>query len=163
MSDAPHTVYLSLGSNLGDREALLDHALDLLRGNAGTIAAVSGTYETEPWPPGADQPMFLNLAAELVTQFSPEELMTRILQVEQVLGRVREKKWAPRTIDIDILFFDDRVIHSDTLHIPHPHIAERAFVLEPLYEIAPDFTHPEAGETVSEMLRKYREQPNRTS
>jgi len=143
-------VYLSLGSNLGDRSANLRAAIERL-GEAGTIRAVSGFYETEPVE-FRDQPWFLNCVVALETSDSPEALLQRALAIEQEMGRLRMKDKGPRSIDIDILLFGDRVVEERGLKIPHPAMHQRRFVLEPLVEIAPEALHPQLRKTARELL-----------
>ena len=143
-------VYLSLGSNLGDRYANLRAAIERL-GEAGTIRAVSGFYETEPVE-FRDQPWFLNCVVALETSDSPEALLQRALAIEQEMGRVRMKEKGPRSIDIDILLSGDRVVEERGLKIPHPAMHQRRFVLEPLAEIAPEALHPLLRKTARELL-----------
>jgi 2-amino-4-hydroxy-6-hydroxymethyldihydropteridine diphosphokinase len=145
-------VYLSLGSNLGDRRAKLRAAIKRL-GEAGGIRAVSGFYETEPVD-FRDQPWFLNCVVALETSDSPEALLQRVLAIEQEMGRLRTKKKGPRLIDIDILLFGDRVVEEQEcgLKIPHPAMQQRRFVLEPLAEIAPQALHPQLRKTARELL-----------
>ena len=133
-------VYLSLGSNLGDREANLRTAIEKL-GEFGNIAAISSFYETEPVEVTA-QPWFVNCAVKLDTEKMPRQLISAILALEQSMGRQRKQQKGPRTIDIDVLLFGSSVIEIPSLTIPHPHLHERRFVLEPLAEIAPDARHP---------------------
>jgi 2-amino-4-hydroxy-6-hydroxymethyldihydropteridine diphosphokinase len=129
--------YLGLGSNLGDRAANLDEATRRLGSAAGTaVVARSGVYETPPWG-DADQPPFLNAALRIETSLSPLELLDLALSTERDLGRVRTRRWGPRTIDIDLLAYDDLGIADERLTLPHPRLFERAFVLVPLAEIAP--------------------------
>jgi 2-amino-4-hydroxy-6-hydroxymethyldihydropteridine diphosphokinase len=132
--------YLSLGSNVGDRAAQLSDAGYLL-GTLGRIVAASALYETEPVE-FTKQPWFLNCALALETDKTPQQLMAAILVVEQKMGRRRYQKKGPRSIDIDILLFDDEIIESRDLTIPHPAMHQRRFVLEPLAEIAPEVVHP---------------------
>jgi 2-amino-4-hydroxy-6-hydroxymethyldihydropteridine diphosphokinase len=145
------TVYLSLGSNIGDREKNLRAAIAKLS-ELGEIAAVSSFYETEPVDFTA-QPWFLNCAVAIRTKLMPELFLSKIQMFEQQLGRRRIRPKGPRNIDIDILFYGRSVIVSPELEVPHPRIAQRRFVLEPLAEIAPDFRHPRTGKTASEMLQ----------
>jgi 2-amino-4-hydroxy-6-hydroxymethyldihydropteridine diphosphokinase len=133
-------VYLSLGSNVGDRRAHLDEAIERLR-KLGTVAAVSSYYETEPVEV-AQQGWFLNCAVKLETEAMPRQLLARVLEIEQSMGRKRTRAKGPRNIDIDILLFGSSVIEAKGLTIPHPAMHQRHFVLEPLAEIAPDVRHP---------------------
>jgi 2-amino-4-hydroxy-6-hydroxymethyldihydropteridine diphosphokinase len=134
------TVYLSLGSNLGDRAANLRAAIEKLA-DLGSVVAASSFYETEPVELTA-QPWFLNCAVKLDTEKMPRQLISAILSLEQSMGRQRKQKKGPRVIDIDILLFGSSVIEIPSLTIPHPKLHERRFVLEPLAEIAPDARHP---------------------
>ncbi len=142
--------YLSLGSNLGDREALLRRALSRLAAVAQVIA-VSSFYETEPVEFN-EQPRFVNCAVLIATSKTPQELMASLLDIERQLGRQRAEKKGPRLIDIDILLFDDNVISLNELTIPHPAMQQRRFVLEPLVEIAADAVHPVLKKTIRELL-----------
>jgi 2-amino-4-hydroxy-6-hydroxymethyldihydropteridine diphosphokinase len=145
--------YLSLGSNIGDREAQLRQAIARLEAT-GKITAVSSFYETEPVE-FTQQPLFLNCAAGLETSLAPEELMSRLLKIERELGRERVQKKGPRTIDIDILLFGDLVMSSPELTIPHPAMADRRFVLQPLTEIAAEGVHPVLQKTVRQLLAEF--------
>ena len=142
-------VYLSLGSNVGDRAANLSSAIQRLRG-LGAIEKVSSFYETEPVEFTA-QPWFLNCVVKLDTEKMPKQLLAGILDVEQQMGRRRTQKKGPRAIDIDILLFGNSVIDTKGLSVPHPAMQERRFVLEPLAEIAPEVRHPIFKRTVREM------------
>ena len=133
-------VYLSLGSNLGDRAANLHTAIGKL-GEMGTVAAVSSFYDTEPVELAA-QPWFLNCAVKLETEKMPRQLIAAILNLEQGMGRQRKQNKGPRVIDIDILLFGTSVIDMPSLTVPHPALHLRRFVLEPLAEIAPEVRHP---------------------
>jgi 2-amino-4-hydroxy-6-hydroxymethyldihydropteridine diphosphokinase len=148
----PNLVYLSLGSNVGNRESSLREAITRLKAE-GRIALVSSFYETEPVEV-TDQAWFLNCAVGLETDLSPERLMTSLLGIEQEMGRRRTRKKGPRTIDIDILLFGDAIIDSPELTIPHPAMHHRRFVLEPLAEIAPEARHPVLKKTVRELLNQ---------
>ena len=133
-------VYLSLGSNVGDRVANLKTTLERL-GKLGKVTAVSSSYDTEPVEFAA-QPWFLNCAVELDTEKMPKQLLAAILEIEKEMGRRRTQKKGPRTLDIDILLFGNSIIKMKGLTIPHPAMHERRFVLEPLAEIAPEARHP---------------------
>ncbi|MER9138554.1 2-amino-4-hydroxy-6-hydroxymethyldihydropteridine diphosphokinase [Mesorhizobium sp. M0830] len=137
MSGPNSTVYLSLGGNLGDPAKSMGAALRMLDADADTrVTGVSSLYRTPPWGK-LDQPDFLNAAAAISTGLAPRALLDLCLDAERKLKRVREERWGPRLIDIDILVFGDRVIHETGLEVPHPRMLERAFVLAPLAEIAP--------------------------
>ena len=146
----PVTVYLGLGSNLGDRLLNLRKALELLA-NYSKILRVSPVYQTLPVG-NTEQPLFLNLACAIATALSPEELLTRLKKTETEMGRKAGLPNSPRIIDIDILFYGDLVIDSPNLKIPHPRLVDRAFVMVPLADIAPDFNHPVVDKTVQELL-----------
>lgn len=143
-------IYLSLGSNLGDRFANLRLAIARLQEHF-TVTAVSPVYATEPWG-DSDQPPFLNACVGAITTASPHVTLQLIKSIETEMGRRPSRRWGPRLIDIDILFYDRVILHDPGLTIPHPRIAERVFVLAPLADIIPDFQHPESGQTVQEML-----------
>ena len=143
-------VYLSLGSNLGDRARNLEDAIERLR-TLGEVAAISGYYETEPVGL-AQQPWFLNCAVALRTQLMPRQLLSAVMRIEQALGRKRRVLKGPRTIDIDILLFGSSVIDVPALTVPHPAMHERRFVLQPLAEIAPAARHPVLRRTARELL-----------
>lgn len=144
------TVYLGLGSNLGDRLANIKKALHMLESRVD-MQAVSSVYETEPWGLKS-QPWFLNVVCSAETDLVPHALLDFLKRIERQLGRQHTVRYGPRRIDIDILFYNDQVIDDPKLRIPHPRLAERAFVLIPLVEIAPDLDHPETGETLRAML-----------
>jgi 3-oxoacyl-[acyl-carrier protein] reductase len=151
----PATAYIALGSNLGDRRRLLDEALQLLRNDAQIrVTAVSSYHETEPvgGPPG--QGAYLNAAAELQTDLDARALLHVLLDVERRLGRVRQERFGPRTIDLDLLLYGDAVSDDEELTLPHPRMHERLFVLRPLVEVAPLVRHPRLGLTVQEMLER---------
>ena len=146
----PSRVYLSLGSNVGDRASQLLSAVGRLE-TTGRVVAVSSFYETEPVE-FTPQPWFLNCAVALESSQTPQQLMDSILLIEQEMGRRRLQKKGPRIIDIDILLFDDAVVDSPELTIPHPALHQRRFALKPLAEIAPDVLHPVLKKAVRELL-----------
>lgn len=145
------SIYLSLGSNIGDRAHKLQAALQQLAAPDLRILRISPAYETEPVEFTA-QRWFVNLVAEGETELFPMQLLSRIARVERALGRVRTIPKGPRTIDIDILFYARSVVHSAKLEIPHPRMADRRFVLVPLADLAPDLRHPVTRKTIREML-----------
>ncbi len=150
-------VHLALGANLGDRAETLHAALAALDADPGTsVVATSTFHETEPVGGPPDQPAFLNAAAVIETASSPEELLERLLAIEVAHGRdrTREERWGPRRLDLDIILWEDRVIRTDRLTIPHPRAAQRSFVLGPLAEIAPDARDPISGASVAELLAR---------
>lgn len=144
-------VYLGLGSNMGDREALLQSALDSLNAPELRLQRVSSLYETEPIG-FLDQKWFLNLVAEFETGLFPRQLLRRMQKVELALGRRRAIRNGPRTIDIDILLFGDVVMKTEELEIPHPRYRERRFTLAPLAELNPTLRDPVTRQTMAEML-----------
>jgi 2-amino-4-hydroxy-6-hydroxymethyldihydropteridine diphosphokinase len=149
------TAIIGLGSNLGDRRATLDGALAALAEAPGVrVRSVSAYRETEPvgGPPG--QGGYLNAAAALETTLDPIGLLHVLQAVEARVGRVRTVRWGERTLDLDLLLFDDRIVQTEELTVPHPRLAERRFVLEPMAEVAPDAVEPRSGRTVSELLRE---------
>lgn len=143
------TVYLSLGSNVGDRQKHLGEAIEKLR-ELGSVAAVSSFYETEPVEV-KQQAWFMNCAVKLETEAMPRQLLARVLEIEQSMGRKRTQSKGPRNIDIDILLFGTSVVEAKGLTIPHPGMHERRFVLEPLAEIAPEVRHPVLKRTAREL------------
>ena len=144
--------YVGLGSNLGDRERVIEHAVELLGADPGVdIVSTSSLRETEPWGPVA-QPRFLNGAVAVETTLEPRALLGVLLDVERRLGRVREERWGPRTIDLDLLLYGDAVLDEPGVTVPHPRLHERTFVLKPLHELDPTLVVPGRG-TVEELLR----------
>ena len=146
-----NTVYILTGGNLGDRLANLQKAKECLGEETGSIVSSSSIYETEAWG-NNDQPDFYNQVHIIITKLSAEEMMGKILKIEEEMGRVRTFKNASRTIDIDILFFNDDVINKKDLIIPHPEINNRRFVLIPLDELSPELVHPVSGKTIDDLL-----------
>jgi len=145
-------IYLSMGSNVGNREIYLLGAIDEFKSdNFIKIKNISSVFETEPIGV-INQPLFLNLALNIKTGYSPEELLNVCKNIEKKLGRVSRNKWHEREIDIDIIFFNDMIIDTDNLKIPHPELYNRQFVLVPLSEIAPDFKCPKTMESIKQIL-----------
>jgi 2-amino-4-hydroxy-6-hydroxymethyldihydropteridine diphosphokinase len=149
--------YLSLGSNLGGRERMLARALELLAAPDLRVRRISPVYETEPQDLKS-QPWFLNLVAEVETELFPRQLLARVQRIERELGRKRTTPKGPRTMDIDILLFGNFVIDTPELVVPHPRMAERRFVLEPLAQMAPELRHPILKRTIRELLAATQQQ-----
>jgi len=145
-----HNVYLSLGSNMGNRAANLKEAILSLSPQM-EVQAKSNVYETPPWG-YTEQAKFLNQAVKAKTYVEPLPLLKHLKRLEVALGRQASFQYGPRLIDIDILFYDDLVLESPELVLPHPHVHERAFVLMPLLDIAPDLVHPVKGKTIRELI-----------
>ncbi len=150
MATAVHTVYLGLGANLGDRAATFVAARGRLAPDVQVLAC-SSLYETAPWGV-LEQPPFLNAVCQVQTALSPTALLAYLKAREDELGRVPSFRWGPRAIDIDILLYDDLVLNAEQLTLPHPRLHERAFVLIPLQELAPELRHPVIGRTVRELV-----------
>lgn len=145
-------IYIGLGSNLGDRLGYLDSALKELSTLPNLkIVGMSSVYETEPYGL-KQQPEFLNMAVELESNLEPEELFIGLKSIERKLGRQGSERWGPREIDLDLLYFGERVVKGRELHVPHPEVDRRRFVLGPLNEIASTFTDPVTGKAISKLL-----------
>ncbi len=154
MNPSPATVFISLGSNLGIRENNLQQAINLIVQLPQTsLVNQSGMYSTAAWGK-TDQPDFLNMAIEISSALLPVDLMESLLQLEEKMGRVRNDHWGPRIIDMDILFYDKEIIHLPHLHVPHPEMHNRNFVLVPLNEIAPEFIHPVFKKKIAQLLEE---------
>ena len=153
-------VYISIGANLGDRKASCLSSIEILKKKGIVIRKISSLYETEPW--GVEnQPKFLNMAIEIETGLTPENLLVLLKNIEKEIGREQTHKWGPRTIDLDILLYNDLIMYGENLKIPHPYMHERDFVLRPLLEIAPDIKHPVLQVTVRELLQTlYKKAPD---
>ena len=144
--------YIGCGSNLGNREALLNNSITLLGETEGIkVTSVSPFYNTEPVG-YTDQPDFLNGVVELETILSPEDLLTVCMNIEQELHRKREIRWGPRTIDLDILLYGNQIIETEELSIPHPRMHERYFALKPLSDLTPDMVHPIKKISIKKLL-----------
>jgi len=151
-----HNIYLSLGSNEGDREGLLQMAIDSIRKYVGEVVRVSSTYEGEPLGFRSEK-QFLNLCLEMKVEGSPQQLLLKLEAIEVKLGRLKPSifsEYTDRTIDLDIVFFDDLIVNSADLIIPHPKMHLRRFVLEPLAELCPDFIHPVLKKSVKDLLNE---------
>ena len=145
METVTTTAFVGIGSNLGDREAHLSRAIELLSAEAGIeVSGVSQIRETEPVGP-VEQGPFLNGAVQVATELAPRELLDRLLGIERQMGRVRRERYGPRTIDLDLLLYGDEVVDEPGLIVPHPRLKERRFALEPLSELDPSLTIPGSG------------------
>ncbi len=145
-------VYLGLGTNLGNREENLRQALEKIREFIGIVVTMSSVYETEPWGFRSEN-QFLNMVIEIETNLKPSGLLGRLLMIESLLGRLREGTgYKSRTIDIDILFYGQKLVNTQVLKVPHPLLHERKFVLAPLAEIAPGFVHPLFKKTIVQLI-----------
>lgn len=142
-----------MGSNLGDRTLYLQQARESINRQVGTLTRSSKVYETAAWGK-TDQPNFLNQVLEVQTALTPEEVLQRINAIEQELGRVRHEHWGARFIDIDILFYDDLVLQTQRLTIPHPQLHLRRFTLLPLAELAPELKHQVLGKSINQLLQE---------
>ena len=145
-----HLSYLSLGSNLGNKQANIKHALEEIKKDIGEVLRISRIYETEAWG-FVDQDNFFNIIAEVKTLLLPLDLISKILAIETRMGRIRDKKWESRIIDIDIIFYKNYLITTDNLTIPHPFLEKRNFVLEPLNELIPEFIHPRLRKSIFQL------------
>jgi 2-amino-4-hydroxy-6-hydroxymethyldihydropteridine diphosphokinase len=146
-------VYLLIGGNMGDRMANLTNAKKHIQQQIGNIELESSIYETAPWGQ-TNQPDFLNQALLINTQLNADEVMNQLLAIENLMGRIRTIKLGPRTIDLDIIYYNNEVISTNLISIPHPKLAERKFVLEPLFEIAPNYLHPIFNKTNACLLKE---------
>lgn len=144
-------VYIAFGSNIGDRGAAIEEALNLIEQNEMKIVKKSKIYETEPYG-YVDQPSFLNGAVEVETNLSCRDVLERLLSIENQIGRVREFKWGPRIIDLDIIFYNNEIYDEEDLKVPHPDMQSRDFVLKPLNDLCPDYVHPVLDKTIGELL-----------
>lgn len=150
------TAYVALGTNLGNLRQNLDEALNRLRGKGLEITQVSGYIDTDPYGV-TDQPRFLNAVCEVKTELAAQQLLEMLLATELEMGRVRLRHWGERIIDLDIIFYGDEIIKTDTLTVPHPDMQNRDFVLRPLAEIAPQKQHPVLHKTVAQLWQEYLE------
>lgn len=149
-----HLATVGAGSNLGDREEVIRKSISWLGSREGNrLCACSSLYETEPFGK-TDQDWFLNCVVQLETSHGPKAFFRQLQRAEDLAGRIRTERWGPRILDLDLLFFDDLVSSDAELTVPHPGVALRRFVLEPLCEVAPDLVHPVLGKTSKELLKE---------
>ncbi len=151
--DEIHAIYFSLGSNIGDSRLTITNAYNLISETIGNIVSVSSFYKTQPWG-NTKQSYFLNSACKVHTQLPPIACLKSIQNIEKKLGRTRASKWEARIIDIDILFYDDALINDIWLLVPHPYVAMRKFVLEPMCEIEPELIHPVYNKKIELLLKE---------
>lgn len=149
--------YIGLGSNLGDIKANLIRAVELIIERIGAILKQSSVYETKAWG-NTSQPDFFNQVIMVVTELSATECLTQLAEIEKTLGRIRAERWGPRSIDLDLLYYDNEIINTPDLIIPHPGIADRKFVLIPLVEISKDFVHPLLHKSNEQLLAECQDQ-----
>jgi len=146
------TVYIGIGSNLGDRHRNCLRAVELLKQGGVSVQKQSSLHETAPWGL-TEQPAFINMVVEIETRLSPMELLSLLKKIEKDMGRQETVRWGPRIIDLDILLYDDITLKTDALIIPHPLMHEREFVLEPLSELAEDLVHPVLKKKIGDLLK----------
>jgi len=149
-------VFLLLGSNLGNRQQYLQQAIELISTQIAPVKNTSSIYETQSWGK-TDAPDYLNQVVMLETEIPASELLRKILDIELMLGRRREEKWGSRTIDIDILFYGDKIIEDENLQVPHPELHKRRFTLDPLSEIAPGLFHPVLKKTILDVKNELKD------
>lgn len=147
-----HRLFLLIGANLGDKFSQIQRARVAIAKNVGRELRCSHIYETQAWGDVGLQPSYLNQVLEISTVFDPLEVLERTMQIEDRLGRTRKEKWEARLIDIDLLFFDDLVMHTAALTVPHPLLHQRRFALAPLNEVAADLIHPVLQRSINQLL-----------
>ena len=152
-------IYLSLGSNIGDKFRFITDAIKHIERSVGSVILISPCYETEAWGPMA-QEKFVNCVIEIESALSPNKLLKQLLQIEQSLGRERQVRYGPRTIDLDILLLGNRIIKQKKLCVPHPFLQERKFVLIPLCDLAPYLIHPVYDKTIAHLLAECKDEGN---